>query len=109
MVLGGLQDAGQVVDAVVDGSTHLLAFSSCLRALVEGGMETERAGRERGREGRRKGGGGRMYSVHVQCTPSHLMHTCVSCTCIHTIYIHVLVSCCLATKTSKAHISKVKW
>ena len=76
MVLGGLQDAGQVVDAVVDGSTHLLAFSSCLRALVEGGMETERAGRERGREGRRKGGGGRMYmySVHPPTSCVHVFH-----------------------------------
>ncbi len=75
MVLGGLQDTGQVVDAVVDGSTHLLAFSSCLRALVEGGMETE-GGREGEREGRRKGGGGRMYmySVHPPTSCIHVFH-----------------------------------
>ena len=54
-----------------------------------------------------------MYNVHV--------YTSVTCTrvcahaCMYFVHVHVhvhvciLVSCCLATKISKAHISKLKW
>ena len=63
----------------------------------------------------------RQYSsVDVQCTCIYISVTC-ACTrvCAHAcmyfvrVYVHVhvciLVSCCLATKISKAHISKLKW
>ena len=40
VVLGGLQDAVQVMDPVVHSNCHLLTFSCCLWALVKGGTKT---------------------------------------------------------------------